>query len=162
MARQPALKQVPKSKCTTKRASWRKDKKGKWQRVNRGSLKRGCKVKNGKYYQVRRYRKCGKMRAKAFYKGVVVVAPCNTPMSDALKKRAWNTYSDKNWDACARKNSGIKNVKKAPCRVIFFQKGKEPIMRGKGPKGIMKRKARARWARLPKTFKKKFREGAYR
>lgn len=162
MARQPALKQVTEAKCTTKRASYRKDKKGKLRYVKRGSLKRGCKIKNGKYYQVRRYRKCGKMRAKAFYKGVVVVAPCGAKMTDALKQRAWNTYSTKNWNACAAKNAGIKSVKKAPCRVIFFNRTGEPIMRGKGPKGIMKRKAKARWKGLPATFKKKFREGAYR
>jgi hypothetical protein len=96
------------------------------------------------------------------YKGVAVVAPCGTALTQGLLDRAWNTYSDKNWNACARRNQGVKSVKKAKCRVIFFKKGKEPIMRGKTAGAKLKRGAKARWMKRSATFRKRFAKGGYR
>jgi hypothetical protein len=162
MARQPALKQVPYEKCLTQRASTRKV-GNKKVRLPAGRLKRGFKFgKNGKCYQVRKYRKCRTKRKVAMYKGVAIVAPCGMSVTDALKKRADLTYSQKSWDACARKNKGVSSAKKAPCRIIFFKKTGEPIMRGKGGKGSMSRKAKAMWRSRSAAFKKKFVKGDFR
>ena len=129
----------------------------------RGSRKPGFVVKGGKCYQVRKYRKCKSKRAVAMHQGVAVVAPCGHKggVTKRLKDRAWNTYSLANWKKCAARNRG-KTARSAPCRVIFFKATGEPIMRGKTKGAKLKRQAKARWAKRPASFKKRFRTGAFR
>jgi hypothetical protein len=128
----------------------------------RGSRKAGYVVKSGNCYQVRKYRRCAKKRAVAMHQGVAVVAPCGMPMSQALKDRAWNTYKQANWSLCARRNAGVKDAKKAKCRVIFFKKGGQPIMRGKTANASLKAQGKRRWAKRSEAFKKKFAKGGFR
>jgi hypothetical protein len=152
--RQPASKKVAMKKCFRQRGS----SKGK-----RGTRKPGFIVKGGQCYQVRKYRKCAKKRAVAMHQGVAVVAPCGHKggVTKALRDRAWNTYSQANWSKCAARNRG-KTAKTAPCRVIFFKATGEPIMRGKTAGAKLKRQAKARWAKRPATFRKKFARGGFR
>lgn len=168
MARQPALKKSTEKKCTLQHGAWHKKKrgkgKGKWVYSYAGALKKGCKIKNGEYYQVRKFRDCKKKRKKAMHEGVVVVAPCGKAVTSQLLKRARGAIEDKKWRQCAKINAAaVKEKKKKgqgnrkpPCRVIFFKATGKPIMRGLGKKGSMKREAMKRWKARSKTFQRKF------